>query len=106
MSVLNALRCAAPFLLTVLLGGCAFSYTDEAGNRHVIGMMHMTLPPPDTLSQGSTAVRMTSVGLSFTQWDVGTAMALGYNETTLIGVGPNSCVAIKDLAFLNSSGEK
>ena len=100
------LRCGVFAFACLLLSGCAMSYTDEAGNRHVVGLMHLALPATDKLSEGSSGFRTTTVGVSFTQGDFGNAIALGYNETTLIGVGANSCLALKDLAFLHSSGEK
>lgn len=93
-------RLAAVAGLTVL-GGCAHVWVDAEGNRHVVGMMHLTLPPTQTQAAAET-LRVRSLGLTWTQADAGSALVLGYGDTTLGFLRNDVCVA-PDRAHLEIS---
>jgi hypothetical protein len=88
-----ALRGAgAAFLLPGVLGGCAYSYVAPDGSRHVIGLLHAVLPAEPAGRRPAESLRTHTFGLSFTQADVGTALALGYSDITFAFVRENTCV--------------
>ena len=74
------------------LGGCAHVWVDGGGNRHVVGWMHLTLPPTQPPAAAET-LRLRTLGLTWTQADVGSALVLGYGDTTLGFLRNNVCVA-------------
>lgn len=90
-----ALACLA------LLSACANVWVDAEGNRHVVGLVHLTLPP----SQAPAAVetlRVRTFGLSWTYSEVGSAILLGYGDSTLGFLRNDVCVA-PDATRLESS---
>jgi len=47
---------------------CAFTYTDNDGNRHAIGFLDVTVrPPSDPVPVAGDVVEITSVGVSIGQ---------------------------------------
>ena len=77
--------------LLTFLGGCAHIWIDVEGTRHVVGMMHMTLPPIQRQAAAET-LRVRTLGLTWTQADVGSALVLGYGDTTLGFLRNDVCV--------------
>jgi hypothetical protein len=88
---LEALSVAVAVALSGSLAGCAFNYVAEDGSRHAIGLMHLVLPS-ETEPARASSVTMQAVGLSVTQGDVGTALTVGYSETSFAYVRENTCV--------------
>lgn len=84
----------------VFLGGCAFVWVDANGNRNVVGLMHLTLPPTKTEAAAET-LRVRTIGLTWTQADAGSALVLGYGDTTLGFLRNDVCVAL-DRAYLET----
>jgi len=94
VGVWSSLRVTLYCVLWLSLSGCAFSYVDQTGNRHVLGLVHAQLPAENGRPGG--VVRLSSVGLSVVQSDIATEMTLGYSAATLVGVRENSCVAVDE----------
>ncbi|MBS0476239.1 MAG: hypothetical protein JSR28_13985 [Proteobacteria bacterium] len=85
------LRLGALASLT-FLGACANVWVDAEGNRHVSGLMHLTLSPTQPLAAAET-LRVRTFGLSWTHADTGSALLLGYGDTTLGFLRNNVCIA-------------
>lgn len=90
--LIDSLLPLAPLASLAFLGACASVWVDTDGNRHVIGLMHLTLSPPQTQAAAET-LRVRTFGLSWTHADAGSALLLGYGDTTLGFVRNNVCIA-------------
>ncbi len=66
-----------------LLAGCAHVYVDADGTRHVVGFVDLQLPPATGRPTAAESLRSRSFGVSLTRSDVGSAVVLGYSDTTL-----------------------
>lgn len=88
---LGALQLASTVALSGFLTGCAYNYVGADGARHVVGLVHVTLPAGGPRATAAS-LRAQALGLSYTQADVGTALSLGYSDTTLAYVRDNTCV--------------
>jgi len=75
-----------------LLGACANVWVDADGNRHVSGLMHLTLSPTHPPAAAET-LRVRTIGFSWTRADAGSALLLGYGDTTLGFLRNNVCIA-------------
>lgn len=93
-------RLAAAAGLT-FLGGCAHVWVDADGNRNFVGLMRLTMPPTKTQAAAET-LRVRAIGLTWTQADVGSALVLGYGDTTFGFLRNDVCVA-PDRAHLETS---
>lgn len=88
---LGALQLAVTVALSCVLAGCAFNYIGADGARHLVGLVHVTLPA-DPSQSAAASVRAQALGLSYTQADVGHSLSLGYSDTTVAFVRDNTCV--------------
>jgi hypothetical protein len=88
---LGALLLASTVALPGLLTGCAYNYVGADGARHLVGLVHLTLPAEGPHAPAAS-LRAQALGLSYTRADVGTALSLGYSDTTLAYVRDNTCV--------------
>jgi hypothetical protein len=88
----HPLRRLAAVASLAFLGGCAHVWVDAEGNRRVVGLMSLTLPPAQTRAAAET-LRVRTLGLTWTQADAGSALVLGYGDTTLGFVRNDVCVA-------------
>ena len=75
-----------------VLGGCAHVWVDAEGNRHVVGLLHLTLQPTRPQPAAET-LRVRTLGLTWTQADAGSALVLGYADTTLGFLRNDICIA-------------
>lgn len=85
-------RPALAALAATALAGCAHSYIDTDGNRHVIGLVHLTLPPSNAAPRAADWMRTRTVGLALSRMDIGSSLELGYSDNLLAVVRNNSCV--------------
>jgi hypothetical protein len=67
-------------------------YVDDAGMRHIVGMLHVALPPAD--SSGAESIRASTIGLAFSQSRFGSSIAFGYSDVTSTALRNNSCVRL------------
>lgn len=90
-----------------LLAGCAHTYLDSAGNRHVIGWVDLTLPAAAAKDKGADWIRLRTIGLAYSSTDIGNAIEFGYSDNTLAVIRNNSCVLLDPAlaALLTSKGE-
>lgn len=84
-------------LVSGALCGCAHSYIDTDGNRHVIGLVHLTLPPSDQAPRAADWMRTRSVGVALSRMDIGSSLEVGYSDNLLAVVRNNSCVQMDAL---------
>lgn len=78
------------------LAGCAHTYVDAEGSRHLIGLVWAKLPPP----AGATAadgLRVRAIGISAARTPVGTAIVLGYSDSNIVVVRDNQLVDLAPL---------
>src|SRR5215470_9107901 len=72
---------AAGWAMATLLCGCALSYTDDSGNRHIIGLVDYTVRAPAAAETiAGDVVEVTSIGLSIGQNAQGGYITAGYNR--------------------------
>lgn len=77
------------------LGGCALSYDDSAGNRHIFGLADVTVVPPHNETLAGNVVAVTTIGALLSRNAQGNTLAFGYaSETT---------AAIKDDAMVRGN---
>jgi hypothetical protein len=79
------------------LAGCASTYIDSDGTRHVIGLVHLTLPPSAPEPKVADWMRVRTVGLAVSRTDLGATFTLGYADDTLAAIRNNSCVQLDRL---------
>lgn len=89
---LEAVARTATVALSGALAGCAFNYTGADGARRLVGLVHVTLPADASQSAAAASVRAQTLGLAYTQADVGHSLSLGYSDTTIAVVRDNTCV--------------
>ncbi len=87
----------APLVLCLLsiiaTQGCAVSYTDKAGDRHVIGLVDVTLRhPPDNQTFAGDVVELTTFGLSAGRTAQGGYLTAGYNHEVTAELRDNALV--------------
>jgi hypothetical protein len=80
-------------LLVLGASGCACSYDDSAGNRHIFGLVDVTIPAParsETLAGNVVAV--TTIGALVSRNAQGSTLALGYARETTAAIRDNALV--------------
>ena len=68
-------------MLIILLNGCAYSYIDDDGTKHIIGLVNVeikTLPEEGTYA--GKIVDMRTFGITVNKIDEGGSIAIGYNR--------------------------
>jgi hypothetical protein len=92
----------AAFILTCQ--GCALSYTDEAGDRHAIGLLDIVVHPsaaPETFA--GSVVEITSFGVSVGRTAQGGYVTLGYNREATAELRDNAFVLGNPVTLLRQS---
>lgn len=89
---MRAMHLTGALVLGTLLSGCAYSYVAPDGSRHVLGLLHVVVPPDAEASAPAASLRTRALGLSLTSGGVGSALALGYSDVTLAYVRGDTCV--------------
>ena len=79
------------------LAGCAHSWTDANGTRHVLGFVRMEIPIGTPETPNGQFTRISSIGLSLFQAGRESGLALGYNSMDTAWIGSNACISIQDL---------
>jgi hypothetical protein len=92
-------------LATAALGGCAHTYIDGQGNRNIIGWVNLTLPPADPAPRAADWMRVRTVGLVLSRTDIGSAIELGYADSTLAAIRNDSCVQLDRLPSILFAGD-
>lgn len=93
------LRRTLALLLPMALGACSYSYTDEAGNRRVIGLVDMTIAPgKEGTAFAGTVVDVTTVGAAIAQNAQGFHLTLGYSRDTTAAIRDDALVIGNPLA--------
>ncbi len=80
-------------LLLASTSGCAISYGDSAGNRHVIGLVDLAISPA-TANQAlaGNVVAVTTIGALVSHNAQGNTLALGYASETVAAIKDNVLV--------------
>lgn len=93
---LQPIRAVLPCLL-LLPSACAHTYVDAAGTRHVIGLVHLSIPPASPPPWGGEALRVRSVGITLNHGAESHALVIGYSDATHALVRNNALVAVEAL---------
>lgn len=95
---LSRIACGALILTSQ---GCAFSYTDAAGDRHAIGLLDIVVrssAAPQTFA--GSVVEITSFGLSVGRTAQGGYVTVGYNREATAALRDNALVLGNPTALL------
>ena len=96
----------APLVLVcaLLLSGCAVSYVDDDGSRHIIGFAKIVIPPADSaMPTAGNVIDLTTVGLSFNDMPEGQSLTLGYSRAVTATLKDHSLVLGNPLAIEEQS---
>jgi len=75
----STISATAAISSTVLLGGCSYSYVDEDGATHVIGIGYVKIAPPgDSDAIAGNVVSQTNVGVGVSRIGETVFFNLGY----------------------------
>ncbi len=89
--------------LAIGLCGCAFTYTDASGDRHVIGLVDMTVRAPAApATLAGDVVEIISLGLSLGQNAQGGYLTAGFNRQTTAALRDNALVIGNPIAALSA----
>ena len=77
--------------IVVSMAGCAHTYVDEQGSRHVIGLVWAKLPSP-AFDIAADSLRVRAIGISTTKTLAGSAIVLGYSDSNIVVVRDNQLV--------------
>ena len=83
--------------------GCALSYMDEHGDRHMIGLLDVTVhspAAPETFA--GSVVEITSFGLSVGHTAQGGYLTAGYNREVTAALRDNALVLGNPIALLSA----
>jgi len=97
-------RVAFVLIGALLLPGCAVSYVDDDGSRHIIGFANIVIPPADSaMPTAGNVIDLTTVGLSFNDMPDGQSLTLGYSRAVTATLKDNSLVLGNPLAIEEQS---
>lgn len=82
MRLLKYFRSCVALTAIVLLAGCAVTYTDADGARHVVGFVAMEIAPPEGNLAGEV-VRVRTIGISALNVRHTVGFTLGYQDVQL-----------------------
>ena len=77
-AALRGLGCA----LLVLPAACSYLYVAPDGTRHVVGFVHLEIPPGNPAPWGGESLRVRSLGVSVSSSHESHALVLGYSDAT------------------------
>ena len=83
-------------LITVLLSGCSYSYMDEDGRKHIVGLVSMTIDSSlhrDQIAGHQVSVK--SIGIAMISTPVSSGIAIGYSKEELLAVKDHSLVLLR-----------
>ena len=84
----------------LIMSGCALSYVDDDGSRHIIGFASVVIPPPDRNEPtAGNVIDLTTIGLSFNDMPEGQSLTLGYSRAVTATLKDNSLVLGNPLAI-------
>jgi hypothetical protein len=82
------------------LAGCAYSYVDDAGVRHVIGVVDMEIhDAPEKGAYAGQVIDMRTLGLTVNRSETGSSVSIGYNRDVSGYLKNNSLVIGNPLEF-------
>lgn len=87
-----------------VLTGCAYSYVDERGSRHVLGLVHIELAAPDRdPTFAGHVVDLSTFGISLNGNPSGNSFTIGYSRE-VTGYLRNHALALGDPLGIRSAG--
>ena len=64
----------------LFLGGCAYSYVDRDGDRHVIGLVNLEIAAADDATFAGRVIDLSTFGISFAENAAGRSFTIGYSR--------------------------
>jgi len=94
----------AALLSSYGLTGCAYSYIDDDGVRHVIGLVDMEIrPTANSETFAGDVVEIQSIGLGYHRAYETTSIAIGYHRQVLAAFRNNALVLGNPITALNGT---
>ena len=91
--------------ITSCLSGCAYSYVDEDGNRHIIGLVSLKLTPTGgSQTLAGDVADITTVGISIADTAQGAHFTIGYSRDVVAALKNDAAVMGNPLAALLAAG--
>jgi hypothetical protein len=89
----NCVRRLWAFVIVLpALCGCAVSYDDAAGNRHVLGFADVTVAPAKNVTLAGDVVAVRTIGLYAGRNAQGRTLGLGYTSEITATIKDNALV--------------
>ena len=89
--------------MTAVTSGCAFTYTDDTGTRHAIGLLDIAVKAPSNpATLAGDVVEITSLGVSIGQTGQGGYLTAGYNHEVTAALRDNAMVLGNPVAALSA----
>src|SRR5207237_2308586 len=83
-------------VLTVC-NGCAYTYPNATGAKHIVGLVKVTIKPGDSQEElAGDAVRITGIGVSRYATPLQKGIVLGYHQEDLTALHQNVALFIKN----------
>ena len=84
-------------MIAGLMSGCAYTYVDSKGGKHIVGLVDIKIEPGEKEGQlGGQSVEVNSIGMSIYSTPMNSGFALGYNREFIMDIHNNSCLYIKN----------
>ena len=81
MNLIDFLTLSLALSISIALNGCAYSYVDESGVKHIIGLVNINIETlPEEGTYAGKVVDMQTVGITVNSTDKGGSIAIGYNR--------------------------
>lgn len=92
-------RTGTGLLCALILSGCSYSYLDQNGARHVVGLVDMTIAASgDRSSYAGDVVDISGIGVAFSAAPDGWNFSVGYTRETFAGLRDNAMIVDNPLA--------
>ena len=88
------------------LAGCAYSYVDDHGTRHVVGLVDLELPASEEdQTFAGHVVDLTTLGISFSGNPSGSSFTVGYSRE-VTGYLRNHALVLGDSLAVRAAGAR
>ena len=84
-------RCLSGAFMAVALSGCALSWDDSEGKRHLLGLGYMAVPQPKPNSN-VTVHGLDMAGIGFSATRERTGLTVGYVSERFLALGEEAAV--------------
>lgn len=77
----------------MLLGACAYSYTDQHGNSRIVGLVNMRIPNTQEQEKiGGTNIDISTIGIFTYSTPINKGFSIGYSRERLSSIKDDSLI--------------